>query len=318
MLSRPTRCAMATACLASGLWTSVAKAQDAQQPDFTTGLWTRSTLLGDAGGVRSGLWNFGITFGLQDINEVWGNVTGGIQRGASYDGVTLMSIGLDTQRAFGWEGGTFNVSALEHPRPQHRHRQPAQPANPERHPCRGHHAAVGGLVPAVVPRRPRRREARPAEHRPGVHDQPGFQPVPQHRDGLADAPLGRPLRRRPSLSAVVARGAPAHAARPRHHHAARRVCRQPAGRPIQRRRTVARQHPLGRQLQPAHRRARDRRDPVRAEPARQRRRGPWRHGLRAAGHLQAGLLVRLRAVPRSAVRQHRPVARRSRQHRHCR
>ena len=81
-----------------------------RRPDFTTGLWTRGTLLGDAGGVRSGLWNYGITFGLQDINEVWGNVTGGIQRGASYDGVTLMSVGLDTQRAFGWEGGTFNVS----------------------------------------------------------------------------------------------------------------------------------------------------------------------------------------------------------------
>jgi porin len=81
------------------------------EPDFTTGLWTRDTLLGDAGGLRSTLGNYGITFGIQDINEVWGNVTGGIQRGASYDGVTLVSIGLDTQRAFGWEGGTFNISA---------------------------------------------------------------------------------------------------------------------------------------------------------------------------------------------------------------
>ena len=80
-------------------------------PDFTTGLWTRSNLLGDAGGLRSALWNYGITFGIQDINEVWGNVSGGIQRGASYDGVTLMSVGLDTQRAFGWQGGTFNISA---------------------------------------------------------------------------------------------------------------------------------------------------------------------------------------------------------------
>ena len=97
MLTRPTRCAMATACLASGLWTSAARAQDAQQPDFMTGLWTRSTLLGDAGGLRTGLWNVGISFGIQDINEVFGNVTGGIKRGAAYDGVTLMSIGLDTQ-----------------------------------------------------------------------------------------------------------------------------------------------------------------------------------------------------------------------------
>jgi porin len=80
-------------------------------PDFTTGLWTRGNLLGDAGGLRSALWNYGITFGIQDINEVWGNVTGGIKRGTSYDGVTLASIGLDTQRAFGWSGGTFNISA---------------------------------------------------------------------------------------------------------------------------------------------------------------------------------------------------------------
>ena len=42
---------------------------------------------------------------------MFGNVTGGIKTGAAYDGVTLMSIGLDTQAAFGWQGGTFNVSA---------------------------------------------------------------------------------------------------------------------------------------------------------------------------------------------------------------
>lgn len=80
-------------------------------PDFTTGLWTRSNLLGDAGGLRSALWNYGVTFGVQDIDEVWGNVSGGIKRGATYDGVTLFSAGLDTQRAFGWSGGTFNISA---------------------------------------------------------------------------------------------------------------------------------------------------------------------------------------------------------------
>src|SRR3974390_564431 len=93
------------------LWAGTAAAQTEQAPSFTTGLWTRNNLLGDAGGVRSGLWNLGITFGLQDINEVWGNVSGGVQRGAAYDGATMLSVGLDTQRAFGWEGGTFNVSA---------------------------------------------------------------------------------------------------------------------------------------------------------------------------------------------------------------
>lgn len=102
----------AAAWVASGLsWAGTAAAQSEQDPSFTTGLWTRSNLLGDAGGVRSGLGNLGITIGIQDINEVWGNVSGGVQRGAAYDGVTLLGVGLDTQRAFGWDGGTFNVTA---------------------------------------------------------------------------------------------------------------------------------------------------------------------------------------------------------------
>ena len=125
------------------------------------------------GGLRSWLWNYGITFGIQDINEVWGNVSGGIHRGASYDGVTLMSIGLDTQRAFGWEGGTFNVSAWN---------------------IRGRNISTDNLLnlqtPSGILATPTtrlwevwyqqsfldgqdRREARSAEHRPGVHDQPG-------------------------------------------------------------------------------------------------------------------------------------------------
>ena len=112
-------------------------------PGFTTGLFTRSNLLGDAGGLRSALWNYGITFGIQDTNEVWGNVTGGIKRGASYDGVTLMSIGLDTQRAFGWEGGTVQRQRLEHPRPQPQHRQPAEPADGQRHRSRRRPRACG-------------------------------------------------------------------------------------------------------------------------------------------------------------------------------
>jgi porin len=109
------RHAWSAAWLCLTVCTTAASAQDAagppEEPDFTTGLWTRDTLLGDAGGLRSGLGNYGITFGLQDINELWGNVTGGVHRGAAYNGATLMSVGLDTQKAFGWEGGTINVSA---------------------------------------------------------------------------------------------------------------------------------------------------------------------------------------------------------------
>lgn len=84
------------------------------EPGFTTQLFapSRSNLLGDMFGLRTYLGRYGITLGLQTTNEVFGNVSGGIQRGWSGDGVTQFGIGLDTQKAFGWEGGTFNISGL--------------------------------------------------------------------------------------------------------------------------------------------------------------------------------------------------------------
>jgi porin len=75
-------------------------------------LWQRSTLLGDLGGLRPWLGSYGMTLGLTETSEVLGNVSGGVKRGAAYDGLTTATLGLDTQKAFGWEGGTFNVSGL--------------------------------------------------------------------------------------------------------------------------------------------------------------------------------------------------------------
>ena len=45
--------------------------------------------------------------------DLLGNLTGGTSKGYAYDGVTTMALQLDTRRAFGWEGGTFNVSGLQ-------------------------------------------------------------------------------------------------------------------------------------------------------------------------------------------------------------
>ncbi len=86
--------------------------QPGSDPGFLTNIWARDTLLGDAGGLRTKLANVGLSFGLQDTNEVFGNVTGGVKTGAAYDGLTMLSIGLDTKAAFGWDGGTFNISAF--------------------------------------------------------------------------------------------------------------------------------------------------------------------------------------------------------------
>ncbi len=82
-------------------------------PGFTTGLFaaSRNNLLGDLWGLRTALGNDGITLGAQETSEDLGNVTGGIHRGFDYDGVTVLNLQLDTNKAFGWAGGTLNISA---------------------------------------------------------------------------------------------------------------------------------------------------------------------------------------------------------------
>src|ERR1700712_3185085 len=93
--------------LLAAIWTSAAEAQSipAQpaptgpistvspgDPSFTTQLFSssRSTLLGDMWGLRPALGALGISFGAQEISEVFGNATGGLHRGADYNGLTLV------------------------------------------------------------------------------------------------------------------------------------------------------------------------------------------------------------------------------------
>ncbi len=80
---------------------------------FVTGIAKSDFLLGDMWGLRSGLSRYGISFALSETSEVLGNVTGGVHTGFDYDGLTQAVLQLDTQEAFGWHGGTFNVSGLQ-------------------------------------------------------------------------------------------------------------------------------------------------------------------------------------------------------------
>ncbi|WP_199155713.1 carbohydrate porin [Chromobacterium sp. ASV23] len=84
------------------------------QPDSQwTGWWNRSTLLGDIGGLRSALGRNGVTLGLTESSEYLRNVSGGLQYGGKYQGLATLTLGLDTQRAGWWNGGSFNVSVLD-------------------------------------------------------------------------------------------------------------------------------------------------------------------------------------------------------------
>jgi porin len=78
-----------------------------------TGLSSRSNLLGDLFGLRPWLGQFGVTLSISETSEVLGNLTGGVNRGVAYDGLTQVVLQLNTQKAFCWHGGIFNVSALQ-------------------------------------------------------------------------------------------------------------------------------------------------------------------------------------------------------------
>lgn len=80
---------------------------------FLDNIERSSALLGDMWGLRQRLGQAGMTLQVQETSEILGNVSGGRKRGTVYDGLTTATLQLDTQRAFGWQGGTFNVSGLQ-------------------------------------------------------------------------------------------------------------------------------------------------------------------------------------------------------------
>ena len=83
-----------------------------------------SNLLGDMWGLRPFLSKYGMTLSVVENSEVFGNVTGGVRQGFEYNGLTTATLQLDTQRAFGLNGGLFNASALADSRRQSERHEP--------------------------------------------------------------------------------------------------------------------------------------------------------------------------------------------------
>ena len=80
------------------------------QSPVSKSIWDREQLLGDMGGVRPFLENYGVNFGLVETSELLGNTSGGIKRGFEYEGLTTISLQLDTKKAFGSMAG-YSMSA---------------------------------------------------------------------------------------------------------------------------------------------------------------------------------------------------------------
>jgi porin len=81
---------------------------------FLSPSWQNQNLLGDMGGLRPALSNHGITLTILENIETFGNLSGGVQQGFEGDGLTTVTLVMDTEKAFGLKGGTFNVSGLQY------------------------------------------------------------------------------------------------------------------------------------------------------------------------------------------------------------
>jgi porin len=104
-------------------WTPCAAAQEAppspatadQQPQnpHAGGYWERDLLTGDWGGLRTDWESHGVQLGANDIGEILGNLTGGVRRGAIYEGRLEVLLNLDLEKIAGWSGATVHANAYQ-------------------------------------------------------------------------------------------------------------------------------------------------------------------------------------------------------------
>jgi porin len=79
-----------------------------------SGDWQNQSLLDDMGGLRPALANYGVTLGILENVETFGNLSGGVKQGFEADGLTTVTLQMETGKAFGLKGGTLNVSGLQY------------------------------------------------------------------------------------------------------------------------------------------------------------------------------------------------------------
>ncbi len=75
-------------------------------------------LFGDMAGLRTGFDKYGIQFNATDSENLLGNYAGGVKDGTTLQGVLTLGLDVDLGKAFGLQGGSFHVTALQiHGRP---------------------------------------------------------------------------------------------------------------------------------------------------------------------------------------------------------
>jgi porin len=102
--------------LAAAFGASGARADDELQPSLGPNPTVATSLpraLGNWNGLRSYLFDKGISFAINYTSDTLGNTTGGLQQGMTYMGRAEGVVEVDFEKAFGWTGGLFHVGAYQ-------------------------------------------------------------------------------------------------------------------------------------------------------------------------------------------------------------
>ncbi|HEU5017037.1 MAG TPA: carbohydrate porin [Pseudolabrys sp.] len=83
------------------------------KPPAPQSTWEQDKLTGDWGGARTALSDQGLDFTINYINEVFGVLSGGLERRASYEGRLELSADADLQKLTGWSGATAHVTVFQ-------------------------------------------------------------------------------------------------------------------------------------------------------------------------------------------------------------
>jgi len=96
------------------LLTFTSKAQEisAETSHEKKNFWQWETLTGDWGGARNYLVDHGVQFEMTYTGEVWGNISGGISKGAVYLDNTNLVLSLDLEKLVHWKGASFSLYGL--------------------------------------------------------------------------------------------------------------------------------------------------------------------------------------------------------------
>ncbi len=106
-------CCTAPICAQESAPPTAEPAASAPPPAHSGDFWQRDALIGNLGGSRSALEDAGVLIGADSIDEVLGNVAGGVRHGAIYEGRLELLATIDLEKTLAWPNATFHVNAYQ-------------------------------------------------------------------------------------------------------------------------------------------------------------------------------------------------------------